>query len=211
MSTSQTTATEVLQKMDQKTMPVSPQKVITAKERFQKKFGLYEDKNHFMVLVTTPLFEENSAGLWQKLLSGISDLGFQMVIRANASVEYKDIVENFLEDHGGLAAVISEDEYKDAYEVADVLLTFSEDSVTQKEVFYALEKGVIPVVSHGFPLSYLENYNPNLENGNCFMYYKHSPWSVFATLVRAYENYRFPYDWKNICKAAVQSVKSLEL
>ncbi len=203
--------TEVLQKTAQKTMPVSSQKITTAKERFQKKHGLYEDKNHFMLLVATPLFEENNANVWAELLGGISDLGFQIVIRANASAKYKEIVESFLEEHSGLSTIIAENEYQEAYDVADVLLTFSEDSTTQKEVFYALEKGVIPVVAHNFPLSYLENYNPNLENGNCFMYYKHSAWSIFATLVRAYENYRFPYDWKNICKAAVQSVKSVDV
>lgn len=212
MSTAQpTVATEVLQKIDEKTMGVSHQKLITAKERFQKQYGLYEDKNHFMLLVTTPIFAENNARVWAELLAGISDLGFQLVIRANASDEYRPVVESFADDHPGLVAVIPEDEYKDAYEAVDVLLTFSEDSATQKEVLYALEKGVVPIVSHSFPLSYLENYNPNLENGNCFMYYKHSPWSIFAALVRTYENYRFPYDWKNICKSAVQAIKSLEL
>lgn len=211
MSMSSTTTVEVLQKTDQKTTAVLAQKIVTAKEKFQKKHGLYEDKNHFMLMVSTPLFDENNADIWAELLGGISDLGFQVIIRANASEKYKNIVESFLEEHSGLATLISEEEYTDGYEVADVLLTFSEDSTTQKEVFYALEKGVVPIVSHSFPLSYLENYNPNLENGNCFMYYKHSAWSIFATLVRAYENYRFPYDWKNICKASVQSVKSLDL
>lgn len=209
-ATQTTTATDLLQKTDLRSSASSPQKVVTAKERFQKKYGLYEDKNHFMLLVSTPLFEEHNASLWAQILPGISDLGFQMVIRANASSDFKKVVEEFVDDHSGLATIIPEDEYKDAYEVADVLLTFSEDENTQEEVAFALGKGVIPVVSHGFPLSYIENYNPNLENGNCFMYYKHSPFSIFATIIRAYENYRFPYDWKNICKSAVQSVRSVE-
>lgn len=180
-------------------------KSIGLKEKFQKKHGLYEDKNHFMIFVSTPLFEENNADLWTDLLPGISDMGFQLVIRGNASEDFKKITESFTEDHSALCTIISEEEYRQAYDVSDVLLTFSEDTKTISEVKYALSKGVIPVVAHDFPLDTVHNYNPNLETGNCFMYYKHTPWSLFATLIRAYENYRFPYDWKNICKTAIQS------
>ena len=31
-----------------------------------------------------------------------------------------------------------------------------------------------------------------------------NPWSAFAALVRANENFRFPYDWKNIQKSAIE-------
>lgn len=180
-------------------------KSIGLKEKFQKKHGLYEDKNHFMIFVSTPLFEENNADLWSDILPGISDMGFQLVIRGNASQDFKKVIESFVEDHSALCTIVSEEEYREAYDVSDVLLTFSEDPKTISEVKFSLSKGVIPVVSHDFPLENIHNYNPNLETGNCFMYYKHTPWSLFATLIRAYENYRFPYDWKNICKTAIQS------
>jgi glycogen synthase len=184
---------------------INKKKNSTMKEKFQKKHELYEDNNHFMVLITTPLFEENNAKLWVDILPGLSDMGFQVVIRGNASNEFKNIVEAFSSDHPSLCAIIDEEDYKDAYEVSDVLLTFSSDKKTKSEVLYGLSKGVIPIVVHDFPLKQLENYNPNLESGNSFMYYKNTPWAVFATLIRAYENYRFPYDWKNICKSAVKS------
>lgn len=185
----------------------TPVKKLTSKEIFQKKHGLYEDKNHFLVAVTTPLFERNNAEIWSDLLPGISDMGFQMVLRANASPKYKDIMEAFTEDHVGLCSLVSEDEFEDIYDAADVLVTFSKENETQDAVEKALSKGVIPILANDFPLSHIENYNPNLENGNAFVYHKKSVWSVFAALVRAYENYRFPYDWKNICKAAVKSSK----
>lgn len=182
-------------------------KSTTAKEKFQKNFGLYEDRNHFLVGVTTPLFEKNNADVWTTILQGMSDMGFQVAMRANASKEYKEVAESFIHDHSGLATLVPEDEYDKIYEVADVLLTFSTDDETITQVNTALSKGVIPIVSHDFPMEILQNYNPNLENGNCFMYYKLSPWSIFASLIRTYENYRFPYDWKQICKSAVRSVQ----
>jgi len=185
----------------------TPVKKLTPKELFQKKHGLYEDKNHFLVAITTPLFDRNNAEIWSDILPGISDMGFQMVLRANASPEYKAIMEAFTEDHVGLCSLVSEDEFEEIYDAADILMTFSQENETIDEVEKALAKGVIPLVANDFPLDYIENYNPNLENGNAFVYHKKSVWSVFAAMIRAYENYRFPYDWKNICKAAVKSSK----
>lgn len=203
MNTTYKTETKTENKILKKS--INRKKNNTMKEKFQKKYELYEDNNHFMVLITTPLFEENNAKLWVDILPGLSDMGFQVIIRGNASHEFKNVVEAFVNDHPSLCAIINEEDYKDAYEVSDVLLTFSSDKKTQSEVLYSLSKGVIPIVVHDFPLKQLENYNPNLESGNSFMYYKNTPWAVFATLIRAYENYRFPYDWKNICKSAVAS------
>ncbi len=209
-------ATATLQNIDQisaqgvsplSTKESKPTKKLSAKELFQKKHGLYEDKNHFLVAVTTPLFDHNNAEVWSDLLPGISDMGFQMVLRANASPEYKIVMEAFVEDHVGLCTLVSDDEFDEIFDAADILITFSQDDETVESTKKALSKGVIPLVSHDFPLENIENYNPNLEHGNAFVYHKKSVWSVFAAMVRAYENYRFPYDWKNICKAAVKSMK----
>jgi glycogen synthase len=180
----------------------------TGKEKFQKKYGLYEDKNHFLIAITTPLFDKYNADIWADILPGLSDMGFQIAIRANAQESYKAIAEAYTEDHTGTCTLISEDHYEEIYQAADVLLVFSDDDETKAEVKNALSHGVIPIIANDFPLENIENYNPNLENGNSFVYYKKSAWSLFAALVRAYENYRFPYDWKNICKAAGRSIKN---
>lgn len=182
-------------------------KTLTTKERFQKKYGLYEDKSHFLVAVTTPLFDTNNAEVLSDLLPGISDMGFQLVLRANASIKYKNVIESFIDDHAGLCALVPDEEYEEVFTAADVLITFSDENETQNCVHTALSSGVIPIVSSDFPNPTIENYNPNLESGNAFVYHKKSVWSVFAALVRAYENYRFPYDWKNICKTAAKSIQ----
>ncbi len=62
--------------------------------------------------------------------------------------------------------------------------------------------GVITVASEKTPL--LENYRPNEETGNAFLFAKRDHWSIFATIVRAMETFKFPYDWKNIIKKIYQ-------
>jgi sulfate adenylyltransferase subunit 1 (EFTu-like GTPase family) len=46
----------------------------------------------------------------------------------------------------------------------------------------------------------LENYKPNEETGNAFLFDKHDLWSVFAAMVRALETFKFPYDWQHIVR-----------
>ena len=58
--------------------------------------------------------------------------------------------------------------------------------------------GVVLVSEDRSPL--LENYKPNEETGNSFLYKKRDLWSVYASLVRALESYKFPYDWNNIVR-----------
>ena len=62
--------------------------------------------------------------------------------------------------------------------------------------------GVVPIIP---PQDFVEDYNPNQEKGNAFVYIKDSPWNLFASLIRAIENCRFPYDWKNIQASAMDS------
>jgi len=46
----------------------------------------------------------------------------------------------------------------------------------------------------------LENYKPNEETGNAFLFNRRDLWSVFAAVVRALETFKFPYDWQHIVR-----------
>ncbi|MBU1151972.1 hypothetical protein KJ632_04065 [Patescibacteria group bacterium] len=89
---------------------------------------------------------------------------------------------------------------KKLLEAADIALGLNFNDVEEM-----LLNGVIPV-SH--VRAELEDYNPNQESGNAFLYKGENPWSAFAALVRAIETYKFPYDWKNIVRDGIGSVKS---
>lgn len=47
---------------------------------------------------------------------------------------------------------------------------------------------------------FLENYRPNEETGNAFLFDRKDLWSVFASIVRALETFKFPYDWAHIVR-----------
>ncbi|OGC81341.1 MAG: hypothetical protein A2V81_00845 [Candidatus Abawacabacteria bacterium RBG_16_42_10] len=61
-----------------------------------------------------------------------------------------------------------------------------------------LQYGLIPVAF--FEQTDLVDYDPVFERGNSFLYNYLSPWSAFASLVRALETHRLSYDWQRIQK-----------
>lgn len=52
----------------------------------------------------------------------------------------------------------------------------------------------------------LEDFDPVAEKGGAFTFDPKNKWTLIDALVRARENRRFPYDWKNILKFAKQSL-----
>lgn len=53
----------------------------------------------------------------------------------------------------------------------------------------------------------VKNYDPNHETGNAFLFKDENVWSIFASLVRAVETFKFPYDWRNIIRHGLDSVQ----
>ena len=78
---------------------------------------------------------------------------------------------------------------------ADMAIVFSEQMDLIKLL---LSYGVILIAGEKSP--FLENYKPNEETGNAFLFKKLNSWSVYASLVRALETFKFPYDWGNIVR-----------
>ena len=137
------------------------------------------------------------------ILPGLSEMGAQIAFRANASEHYKDILLAFQKDHTDRCVIVADHQYQEILRASDAVIFFSHTpEIMKDDLQIALTNGVIPIAPAPFVPRFLEDYNPNLEIGNSFLYPFLSPWSLFGALVRTYENYRFPYDWKNIKKSA---------
>lgn len=124
--------------------------------------------------------EERNLGL---ILAGVKDLSATVIAIADTNREvFSEITVlpyNRLNRHYLL-------------EAADIALVFSFTDVEE-----LLANGIIPI-SQERPE--VEDYDPNHETGNAFIYKNTSPWSVFAAVVRAVETFKFPYDWKHIIR-----------
>lgn len=97
--------------------------------------------------------------------------------------------------------------YQKAVQHSDAQLFLTSD--LQKSIaglVQSLRIGCIPIVPSIAKMNgIVENFDPTKEKGNGFIYAKEDIWHVFAAIIRAYENYRFPYDWQNLVEAARRS------
>ena len=82
-------------------------------------------------------------------------------------------------------------------EGSDMALSFSFNDVQEM-----LVNGTVPI---SLKRPEIQNYNPNKESGNGFVFNLMNPWSIFAASIRALETYKFPYDWKNIVRRCLET------
>ncbi len=74
-----------------------------------------------------------------------------------------------------------------------------------KNIQELLKEGIVPVVYKKNCLgSLLKEFNPIRGEGNCYLYDADNKWSIYASVVKYLENYKFPYDNKNLVKNTAQ-------
>ena len=62
-----------------------------------------------------------------------------------------------------------------------------------------LKWGVVPIIHKNNHLhTILKDFNPIKNDGNAFLYDAYNKWSIFTAIVRYMENYKFPFDNKNL-------------
>lgn len=187
--------------------PKTIEKKAVNKEEFQKEFGLLPEKRTLLLGFALPLTEKNGADILAEILPGLAALEIQVVFLGIGTEKYQRILTEFSEDNKLNTVILenTEENLRKFYAAVDSVLLFSKDTSAENCLEDALSYGVIPIA----PVNAFENladYNPNQEKGNAFLYASQNSWKVFAAIVRAMENYKFPYDWKNIAKEAMNSL-----
>jgi len=149
----------------------------------------------FSVGMILPLTEKNNAEFFLRSLEALCELGFEIkVLGEGDAVSQKkcfdimkcyprqfEVLESHLQNREKLLASVD-------------LLLFPEMP----------DKGVLKMVRDRqivsvFPSnSFFQDFNAQEESGNAFLFHKNNFWEFFTAIIRASENYKFSYDWKNI-------------
>lgn len=98
---------------------------------------------------------------------------------------------------------VQKDEVKKFFTFAHMAL-FLSDKISKSFLKEAIESDVVPIVQED--VKYLMNYTGPSEKGSAFKFAELNSWSMYASVVRALENFGFPYDWKNIIRAAKEAL-----
>ena len=184
---------KIYQKYSKKTI----ENKLENKKLFCEEVGLPFNKKVPLLCITYPLTDKNGLNLIQDVINGILEQPVELVFTGIGTEKFQKYVTDLAEANKTKIAIVEsdEDEKRKIYAAADIMLVSMDSDECAEEAKRALGYGVIPVIP---PEPFAEDYNPNQEKGNAFVYAKGSPWSLFATLIRALENFKFPYDFKNI-------------
>jgi len=167
------------------------------KKAFCEEVGLTFDKKIPLICVTYPLTDNNNLSMLKDVMNGVIEQPVEIVIAGIGTEKYQKFFTELAEENGNKVAITgsSEDEKRKIYAASDMILIPTASKECLEEAENAMHYGVVPITPQ---TDFVEDYNPNLERGNAFVYIKDSPWNLFATFVRAMESFRFPYDYKNI-------------
>ncbi len=152
--------------------------------------ALFETSNDVPFLSNSPLVgfcveSVRDLSLFLVMKDGMMAMNVPVVVFVSESVHKKNIPE-------GVTAVSRRDaHYADMWRACDMAFCLSPEATAE-----ALDAMCVPLALKG--IAGLQNYDPNREKGNAFIFEKMNPWLMFAAMVRACETYRFPFDWKCI-------------
>lgn len=170
---------------------------------FCQDYDLSYDKRVPLIAISYGLTDKNNVQMIQDVMNGILEQPVQVVLCGVGTEKYQKYFTELTEKFSHQIVIVddSEETKRKLYAAADMALIPSESQECLEEAKNTMAYGAVPVI---MATDFAQDYDPVREKGNAFVYKKDSPWSLFATFIRALENYRFPYDWKNIQVAAME-------
>ena len=165
------------------------------KTALQKQNKLNEGKEIFVAGVISPITEAQYGNELIECMKAALEIGVQIIICSDVEKKYQKILDMFQKDYPTLFTYLefSEENQEKVLAAADSAIFLEESD--QKLLEKALTFGVVPVST---PTKILEDFNAVEEKGNAFIIEKVQLWNIFEACIRARENFKFPYDWKNL-------------
>ncbi len=164
---------------------------------FCQDFGLNYNKKTPLLCLTFPLTEKNNLDMLEDVIQGILEQDVVIAVTGIGTKKYQDFFNELAKEQPKRIVIVSDNDgnKRKIYAASDMFLTTSITEECKEEMEKAMNYGVIPICPKN---ELVTEYDGAKEEGNAFFYGEKSPWSFFASLIRAMENFKFPYDWKLI-------------
>ena len=175
------------------------------KKEFCAEFELKCDDREFLLGIVAPLTEKNGGETFENLLNGLEVLPIKIAVRGIGTAKFQKLLADFAEKNPEKITVVPDDEIgvRKLLAAADATIFFADGAENELLARAARSYAALPIAPKSFS-HLIDDYNPNQESGTGFLFPEKNAWSAFAAIVRALENYRFPYDFKTIQKSAIE-------
>lgn len=174
------------------------------KTALQEELGWIHEPKQPIICLPGGMTDALGGELLEEMIDGLLELPVGIVVRGRGERKYGEMFAGLSQKFGYKLKIVQDNDTQCRRMLAgsDMAL-YCALPADLGEMEDVLRYGVIPVAP-AMPL--LDNYNPVQESGNAFVYDKPTKWVAFASVVRALETFRFPYDWKTIQRYAMESV-----
>ncbi|MFH1444605.1 MAG: hypothetical protein ABIG34_04445 [Candidatus Peregrinibacteria bacterium] len=174
------------------------------KTALQKELGWPMEPKAAVVCLPAGMSDELGGALLKEFLPGLLGMPLELLVLGKGSAEYGELFTELAQERGHRIAIIpnEEDNLRKMLAASDIAL-FPADPSNMPELTSCLQYGVVPIAP---ACKALNDYNPVQETGNAFLAADTSSWLLFASLVRALETFRFPFDWRTIQRHGMESV-----
>ncbi len=164
---------------------------------FCQDFGLNYNKKTPLLCLTFPLTEKNNLDMLEDVIQGILEQDVVLAVTGIGTEKYRNFFNELAKEDPKRVAIVSDNDgnKRKIYAASDIYLATATTEECKEEIEKAMNYGVIPICPEN---ELVTNYDGAKEEGDAFVFDGKSPWNFFAALVRAMENFKFPYDWKAI-------------
>lgn len=174
------------------------------KTSLQEQIGWPKEPRRPLVCLPAGMSEVLGGDLFKELLPGIFSLPVELLVLGKGSAEFGSLFTKLAKDHSHRVHIVQNSEagMHKMMAAADMGLFLANGST--KDIAQCLAFGVVPIAPMQEGLS---DYDPVQETGNAFTFENPTVWHVYASLVRACETYKFPFDWRTIQKHCMETVR----
>lgn len=186
------------------------------KEYLQKKLGLPVDRDIPLISLTSRVTFQKGFELVMPLLEPLTGLDVQIVIMGDGDKRYISELKKQQKKHPKKLVWIPFAGNKQletmVYAASDIFLLPSHHEPCGINQLIAMRYGCVPVVRRvGGLHDTVTNFNPRTGRGTGFSFSNFNQFSLFATVVRALENYRHKDAWRSLVVRAMKESNSWEL
>lgn len=179
------------------------------KPELQKRFGLPQDKDKFLIGIVSRLTKQKGFDLLPPIVeSFLKTAGAQLIVLGTGSTEYMEFfhaLETKFPEQVRTHLQFSEELPRLIFAGADAILIpshFEPSGLTQME---AMRYGAVPVARKvGGLADTIEDFVPEENRGTGFLFNEPDPTALLIALVRCYVNWRHHSSWRKLQKRVME-------
>jgi starch synthase len=178
------------------------QKRVANKMDLQKEANLQQDPVIPLIGVISRLTDQKGFDILGDVIDHVLDLDLQLVLLGTGDPHYHEMFSRIAQAYPGRVAVFltfNASLAQKIYAGSDMFLMPSRFEPCGLGQLIAMRYGSVPIVrATGGLADTVQDLNPTTGEGNGFSFVRHDRWTLFATIVRAVENYKYRETWQKL-------------